>query len=174
MECRNCKPYVPVFDSPYPEQLPLSISEFTYDTPLHLCRYIRCLQLGDGSGANFVVSKSYTVHVKLDGVLREITVPEGMLTDLSSVPRFARWFISRVGRHLEASIVHDFLYIAWQDLEGQPILEIHRKFADKLLFVAMKAVGVNWLKRWVVYLSLRAFGALAYVLPNEPRYLKDA
>ena len=53
MECRNCKPYVPVFDSPYPEQLPLSISEFTYDTPLHLCRYIRCLQLGDGSGANF-------------------------------------------------------------------------------------------------------------------------
>ena len=96
-----------------------------------------------------------------------------MLTDLTSVPRLARWFISRVGRHLEATIVHDFLYIAWQDLENQPIDEKHRRFADNLLFVAMKAADVNWLKIWVVYLAVRAFGAEAYVQPDDVRYVKD-
>ncbi len=173
MECHQCEPYVPLFQSPYPEQPRPGITEFGSEAPLHLCRCPDVAELGDGKAANFIVSQPYSVHFKLDGALREITVPQGMVTDLTSVPRLARWFISRVGRHLEATIVHDFLYIAWQDLENQPIDEKHRRFADNLLFVAMKAADVNWLKIWVVYLAVRAFGAGAYVEPDDVRYVKD-
>ena len=38
---------------------------------------------------------------------------------------------SRVGPHLEASIVHDWLYVAWQLEEGTEATEEWRLFADE-------------------------------------------
>ena len=66
----------------------------------------------DGDDANYVVGEEYSASVTVtgpgapsDGRLK-IAVPKGMLTDLCSVPRLARWLVSRVGPHLEASILH--------------------------------------------------------------------
>ncbi len=173
MRCQEWESYTPQFENPYPGQPPLQITDFIYQTPLHLCRCTKALELNAGSKADYVVSRPYTVLFTLDGVDTGITVPEGMLTDLSSVPWFARWFIGRVGPHLEASIVHDFLYIAWQDLEGQGAREPDRKFADRLLRAGMKAADVSSWKRWIVYLGVRLFGKGAYVQPNALRYVKD-
>jgi len=173
MKCQDYMPYVPVFDSPYPEDSGQQISDIDYVSPLHLCRCKDAVQLGDGGDADYVVSQPYTLRFKLNGALREITVPEGMLTDLSSVPWFARWFIGRVGSHLEASIVHDFLYIAWQDLQGYNPSDQDREFADRLLCVAMKELGFSRLKRWIVYLVLWGFGRGAFMQPNDMRYVKD-
>ena len=97
-----------------------------------------------------------------------------MLTDLSSVPWFLRWFVGRVGPHLEASIVHDFLYIAWQDLGTRGAKPEDSAFADKLLCVGMEAAEVGWIKRSFIYLGVKLFGWCAYQQPNPERYVKDS
>lgn len=68
---------------------------------------------------------------------RSITVSKGMLTDLASVPRCFRWYAGRVGPHLEAAIVHDFLYVAWQDLKEMCPKPGMRFFADRIMLAAM-------------------------------------
>ena len=73
---------------------------------------IDAVQHRTGENAEFIVAADYPIRYKLDGVERRIVVPGGMLTDLSSVPTLARTIVSQVGPHLEASIVHDFLYVA--------------------------------------------------------------
>ena len=173
MDCHDCEDYIPTFDNPYPATPPLQITGYRYVEPLHLCRCVEALQLRTGEDADYIVSRPYKVEFKLDGTVREITVPEGMLTDLASIPWFARIFIGRVGPHLEASIVHDFLYIAWQDIPNHGVKPQDRAFADRLLKVGMAAADVGWLKCEVVYILLRLFGWWAYKQPNPKRYVED-
>jgi Protein of unknown function (DUF1353) len=94
-----------------------------------------------------------------------------MLTDLASVPRVARWLVDRVGPHLEAAIVHDFLYIAWQDVAGgRGAREEDRRFADELMRVAMESAKVGATSRFVIHNAVRSFGGRAFEEPNERRY----
>ncbi len=165
-------PYEPTFDNPYPDGPWTAITDFVYGTPLHLYRAIEAVQRREGEDADYIVSKAYTVRFKLDGRDREIAVPQGMLTDLSSVPRLARPIIDRVGPHLEASIVHDFLYIAWQSLQARGVREEDREFADKLLRVAMEAAGVGTLNRFLIYNAVRVGGAGAYRRRDPVRYVR--
>jgi hypothetical protein len=151
--------YSPRFDNPYPTGPWTTISDFVYATPLHLHREIESVQRRTGDDADYIVSRPYCVRFKLDGRNCEITVPAGLVTDLSSVPRLA-WTltgIGRVGPHLEASIVHDFLYVAWQSLGHGP-RESDRRFADELLRVGMLAAGVNLVRAWFIYQAVRLFG----------------
>ena len=173
MLCGETEAYTPDIEIPYPDSPGLEISDFCYQTPLHLCRCVNAVQRRVGEDADYIVSQPYTVGYRYDGVLREIAVPEGMVTDLTSVPRFARIFIGRVGPHLEASIVHDFLYIAWQDLEGHGVRKDDRKFSDKLLLVAMSAADVSLFNRYLIYFAVRGFGWWAYAREDEFRYVRD-
>jgi hypothetical protein len=86
------------------------------------------------------------------------------------VPRVARWLVDRVGPHLEAAIVHDFLYIAWQDVAGGGAREEDRRFADELMRVAMESAKVGATSRFVIHNAVRSFGRRAYEEPNERRY----
>lgn len=166
--------FEPELDNPYPESGWERITDFEYLTPLGLWRDVKALPRGHGEDADYLTRGDYCVRYKLDGQVREITVPSGMLTDLTSVPRAARWLVGRVGPHLEAAIVHDFLYIAWQDVKGghQP-QEADRRFADELMRVAMKAAGVGRLKRFLIHKAVRTFGSLAYWGRNENRYWRE-
>ena len=157
------------FENPYPDPGWTRISEFEYATPLHLYRAIEAFRSREREDADYIVWRDYTVRFKLDNEdeHREITVPRGMLTDLSSVPSVARSVIGRVGPHLEASIVHDFLYIAWQDLEERGPRDEDREFADTLMRVALKKAGVSGWQRFLIYNAVRWFGKGAYV----PRYV---
>ena len=71
------------------------------------------------ASVSYIVDQDYTVSFDVDDVEKTLTVPRGMLTDLASVPRVARGRVGKVGPHLAASIVHDFLFIAWQLLDGR-------------------------------------------------------
>ena len=173
MECEDLEPYVPEFENPYPDPSLLQITDFVYSTPIHLCRCIEAVQRRKGEDADYIVSQPYTVRFKLQGAGRQVTVPEGMVTDLSSVPWIARWIIGRVGPHLEASIVHDFLYIAWQDVEGRGPREQDREFADKLLRVAMEEASVGPIRRYLIYAAVRMFGGGAYRREDPVRYVRD-
>lgn len=113
----------------------------------------------------YIVDGGYSADVRIteaDGAswVQTIRVPAGMRTDLASVPRWARWLVGRVGPHLEASILHDWLYIAWRHHAISPT-EWQRRFADRLLLAGMEAAGMDW-RRWVIYAAVRAGGWIPY------------
>ncbi len=173
MDCRDYQPYVPDLEDPYPGLPSSGITNFVYHTPLHLCRCIEAVQRREGADAHYIVARPYKVRFDCNDGRREITVPEGMVTDLASVPRIARIFVGRVGPHLEAAIVHDFLYVAWQDLPDHDARPEDRKFADRLMRAAMASAGVGYLKRWLIYAAVRIFGAGAYTRRDPVRYVRD-
>lgn len=163
--------YEPLIPNPYPDRAWTTISGFKYRTPLYLMRGIEAVQNRDGEDADYLVGREYRVTFDRDGEAREIVVPRGMITDLSSVPRPTRPIIDRVGPHLEASILHDFLYVAWQSLTGREARSEDRRFADELFLIAMIEAGVGWLKRNAIYSAVRVGGWSAYEGRNEPRYV---
>lgn len=163
----------PSFDNPYPASDWSEITDFEYVTPLWLYRHCSAMRRGGSKrDADYVVAAPYRVAFKLDGQPRQITVPEGMLTDLASVPRIARSIISRVGPHLEASIVHDFLYIAWQDIPGHKARKEDWRFADRLMRAAMRACNVGPVNRWLIFQAVSNFGWGTYEKADPPpRYV---
>lgn len=166
--------YTPQFDNPYPEGEWSEITDFAYATNLHLCRAMTAVQTRTGEDANYVLAQPYKVSFKLDGVEREIEVPKGMLTDLASIPRGVRWVVSRVGPHLEASIVHDFLYIAWQDLSDHDARDEDRKFSDELMRVAMKKAKVSSVQIFLIHGAVRLAGGSAFRNADPGnRYVED-
>ena len=61
--------------------------------------------------------------------------------------------VGRVGRHLEASIVHDWLYVAWQVTGVMPQRHMWR-FANDVMYSAMRKAGVSKPQIGVVKLGL--------------------
>ena len=164
--------YKPSFENPYPDRDWSSITGFQYRTPLVLYRHIEAVRSGNGRDAEYVVARPYRVTFELDREARAITVPAGLLTDLASVPRLVRPVIGKVGPHLEASIVHDFLYIAWQDLGGRGARDRDRAFADKLMRVAMAAANVTGWKIVAIYNAVRLGGNGPYKGRDRRRYVR--
>ena len=145
--------------NPFPEGKIRRISDlsyigelkFTRHAKVHLDRPPRSLwQLA----ADF--SASMTVH-PVEGAPYSLTItaPSGLYTDLSSVPQ-ALWFvIGPIGKHLEISILHDYLYMAWTD-HREDALRQDWRFADKMFAAGMKVSGVNWLQRTLMYLAVHS------------------
>ena len=105
--------------------------------------------------ADFRVSMTV---VPSDGAAYPLTLlaPRGLCTDLSSVPQPFWSFLGPIGAHLEVSIVHDYLYMAWTDFREED--EVRRRdwdFADTLFRFGMKASGVGGIKRALAYRAVR-------------------
>lgn len=155
-----------VVASAYPDK-PVDVLCLEYCRPLYLTRESNALTGRTGKDAMYVVPFPYWVHLKVRerkrGAQAEwitIDVPHSFLTDLASVPRGFRWFAGRVGRHLEASVVHDWLYVAWQKNaggDGKPTDE-RRRFCDDVLLAGMKAANVCWIQKWGIFWAVRTFG----------------
>ena len=169
--------FTPVIVNPYPDDYAgEAIGEFEYLTPLVLRREVDAVEMRGGKDdADYIVGADYKVRFRIAGetAKRTIVVPRGMLTDLASVPRFAQSIVSRVGPHLEASIVHDFLYVAWQDIAGAAARKADWNFADELFRVAMKAAAVDLDQIVAIHGAVRFFGWPVYKRINAPpRYFK--
>lgn len=82
-----------------------------------------------------------------------ITVEEGFDTDYASVPRLFWAIYPPDGAYTEGAVVHDYLY--WY----QPCT---RAEADTVFLEAMEALGIPWLRRRLIYASVRAGGWLAW------------
>ncbi len=162
---------MPEIENPYPQSPWSEITDFDYATPLWLYRGRKALKRPGHRDPDYLVGRDYTVTFKLDGVPRSIIVPKGLLTDLASVPRCARWIVGRVGRHLEASIVHDFLYVAWQDIEDYEARREDKKFADALMREGLKEAKISCVQMTAIRIALWAAGWSVYKSRNpEPRY----
>ncbi len=163
--------------SAYPADGPVEVLGFAYADDLYLTRGIEAVQMrGEEEDADYIVARRYCSEVKLrlpngKECTFPIEVPCGLLTDLSSVPRCGRWLMGKVGPHLEASIVHDWLYVAWQDEaawqgERRPPVWM-RKFADDVFLAAMKEAGVGRFKRSIAHAAVCGFGHGSFYKKNK-------
>jgi hypothetical protein len=156
----------PEFANPYPDT-PVQVTGFTYSTALVLMRLTNAVQTRRGEDASYVLAGDYQVAwTDGAGTSHDITVPRGMLTDLTSVPRGFRGIINRVGPWLEAAIVHDFLTIAWRTLDGDGSAE-RRKFADDIMFAAMDAANIG-VRKWLIYGGIRLAAPFGYPQTVDP------
>lgn len=83
-----------------------------------------------------------------------ITVPKDFTTDFASIPKPFWGILPPDGPYGRAAVVHDYLY-STQGMGG----ELTRLQCDEILLEAMKALGVGWLTRGIIYRAVRIFGA---------------
>jgi hypothetical protein len=100
------------------------------------------------------MSRSFTTVGKNVFVLRDaltitfpsgipsITVPEGFITDLASIPKGLHWWEGKTDATMAPAILHDYLY--WY----QPCTKDE---ADAVMFVAMRALNVGPTKASAIY-----------------------
>lgn len=124
------------------------ITNFVYEQDLHLLRKKK------GEGKLFYVDADYLVSFNLGGTPTELTLPEGTPTDLASIPAIVpKWIASKVQAHLEAAVVHDYLY-----MKGM----YTRAVCDEIFLVAMEAANVGWTRRHIMHKAVRALGWAFY------------
>ena len=85
--------------------------------------------------------------------LKEVRVPDGFCTDLTSVPQVFWSLLPRTGKYAYAAIIHDYLY--WAQTTT-------RLEADDTLFAAMQDTEVGTFKLHTIYRAVRAFGNSAW------------
>ena len=83
------------------------------------------------------------------------TIPQGMITDLGSIPVPFRNIISRFGVLTVAFIIHDYGYRVQSE-------NTNRKFWDSVLLELMKKEKISRIKRFLIYRGLRLFGGIAW------------
>jgi len=93
-----------------------------------------------------------------------ITAPAGMVTDLASIPRFARPVLAPDGPWVQAAVFHDLLYLTqgtgvWKGHPGitRPT-PYSRAEADQVLRDAMADLGIPDWQAWLIYRAVRLGG----------------
>lgn len=149
-------------ESPYPDGA-VRITSLQLTDDLVLFRPREALISRDDDSDVYLVGTDKAIHWEAeDAQCGVVNVPFGFITDLTSVPWFFRLFVSRAGPWLEAAVVHDYLYVAWAEVEGAKPRAQDRKFADDIMFAAMTAAKVGSIRKWSIYLALRVFGGWTF------------
>lgn len=84
--------------------------------------------------------------------LGRIEIEAGFDTDYASVPRGLWNLYPPDGEYSPAAWIHDYLY--WYQALCEGGLPIKREQADLVFLEAMKALGIGWLTRSVLYRSV--------------------
>jgi Protein of unknown function (DUF1353) len=87
-------------------------------------------------------------------------------TDFASIPFFLTWLVPKDGTHTPAAVLHDALIGGQKDVhyETSAPETVPDRHADYLFREAMKASGVAWLRRWIMWaaVSLRTLTVRIY------------
>lgn len=83
---------------------------------------------------------------------RRIEVPAGYTTDFASVPRLPLAYLLAGNTAHRSALLHDWLYTR----------QAGRAFADAVFLAAMRAEGVPWWRRALMYAAVRVAGGPAY------------
>ena len=162
-------------DDPYPPDYRFRVVDVRYIDHLQIVRY-NALPKTAPRDSEWQLTKEYDLEVVIEtrddkgsferGTLR-IQAPAAMHTDLASVPRIGRWIVSVAGPHLEASIIHDYLFMKWTDhrlkvdREGRPS---GARFSDFVFANAVLKEGMKRLtnfsrfQRFIVNFAVGIFG----------------
>lgn len=92
--------------------------------------------------------------------LGRIEVEAGFDTDYASVPRGLWNLYPPDGEYTEAAVIHDALY--WHQALTEGGLPVTREQADLVFLEGMKALGIGWLTRSILYRAVRLGGGKAW------------
>ena len=94
-------------------------------------------------------------------------MPVGSRTDFASIPRLVTVLIPKLGKHTYPAVVHDYLCRTAPDWKT-------RVKGDRVFRQAMKAIGVGFLKRWVMWLAVFLAGWFVWTFKINGRVGKQA
>ena len=84
----------------------------------------------------------------------DIKVFRGFITDGASVPKSLQWLYNPYGKYINAAVIHDYLYSAYNNTG------INRTLADKIFNFIMKETGVDNRTRRKFYMAVKYLGKL--------------
>lgn len=106
-------------------------------------------------GRHFRLLEDYSYYITVEGG-ETITVPAGYVTDFASVPRlFWTFGIDPFGLPARAALPHDYLYTTGGRIKVPPYT---KEDADRFFFEGMVVLGVNKIKRYLMWLAVRVGG----------------
>ena len=110
--------------------------------------------------ATLITDKIWRLHEPLvfySNILKqEIIVPKDFFTDFASIRRIPIVFMLLADTAHEAAVIHDYLY------KKNCIPEVDRKTADRIFNEAMKASGIWYWRRKIMYYGVRSFGEFVF------------
>lgn len=106
--------------------------------------------IAHNDGIHWTVAMEFAID---DDILGRLSIPNGFVTDLGSIPKIFQNIISPEGKPLRAYLGHDWLYA---------VQKWTRKQSDDCLMRMMYALDVPLIERWTIYLAVRAFGGSAW------------
>lgn len=86
-------------------------------------------------------------------------VPAGTTTDFASVPRPFVWLLPPYGAYTKAAILHDYLV--------RPEAGVSRADADGIFRRAMRELGVQLVRRWMMWAAVRFASGLTGAAPAD-------
>lgn len=103
------------------------------------------------------IKDQFEIYEPLEFIVnnKKYMIPEGMKTDLGSIPKVFRIIFNRFGIETNSYILHDFGYRVQP--EGT-----NRKYWDNVLRSQQKKDKVNRFKTYFIYKNLRMFGWIAW------------
>lgn len=114
-------------------------------------------------GRRWKLVEPFVYEIGKLGSGNKIEVPAGFITDFASVPRGLWNIFPPWGVYGKAAILHDWLYQEQKRTRAE---------SDKIFLEAMKALGVSFLKRRLIYRGVRLGGWLAW--RSHKKQLKQA
>jgi hypothetical protein len=160
---------------PFPGIAIKSIGGFEYLDELNFRRHAKSPP--ETSDSLWQLAADFSVRFELelaDGSKKklELTAPRGMYTDLASVPKLAWSAIGPIGAHLEASIVHDYLFMAWTDYRNKA-RRVDFDFANGIFAAGLFASKVPTVDRVLILAAVstsfawRVFAAKPYTFEER-------
>lgn len=105
------------------------------------------------------------VKIQLKEDLRAMTAfgivvaPKGLISDFSSIPKWIRWLIPKMGRQNRSSVIHDSLYKYGRRIWNDPSTKISQEVADLIYKKLMEHRKVALWNRWAQWKGLRIGGS---------------
>jgi hypothetical protein len=170
------RPQIPQMNDPYPAGFS-SVRYLAQESDLMIARPRLRLRPDEDRETEYVLARDFTVLFDVDGRPWRVTAPAGMLTDLATSKWFTRPVLGRVGPHLEAAILHDYLCIAWQDLSGDAARNQPRpgdfEFSSAAMMAMLESAGLHPVVTWGVRKVINSdTGRARFDDPNPaPRYV---
>lgn len=160
--------------SPFPIREVRKITDFNYLDELKFVRHAK-VHVNKTPRSLWQLSADFrarmTIHPKgANPYALTIKAPKGLYTDLASVPSALWGIVGPIGPHLEASILHDYLYMAWTDFRRRASRQ-DWDFADDVFLAGLKKSKAP--KRTLIYsvvhspIGWRVFRTKTYTLKNR-------
>jgi hypothetical protein len=88
-------------------------------------------------------------------LIRDVSPDTLAETDLASVPTPLQWLVSRYGVHTPAALIHDrFIGMKKKQKEDLKVDELTDAHTDRYFRFMLEAVGVRWLRRWMMWAAV--------------------